>query len=144
MDNREAYDYGWNEKGERFHALKSGKREGRVNMIAALCNHNLIATFTVEGACNRTVFETWLETCLLPTLQPGQVVVMDNATFHQGGHVQELIEKASCQLLYLPPYSPDLNLIEKCWSWLKSRIRKKLGQFGCLRDAIEDVLRFVS
>lgn len=46
------------ELGERFHALKSGRREGRVNIIAALCDHNLIAPFTVEGACNRTVFET--------------------------------------------------------------------------------------
>ena len=144
MDSRDAYDYGWNEKGERFHALKSGRREGRVNIIAALCDQNLIAPFTVEGACNRTVFETWLETCLLPTLEPGQVVVMDNATFHKGGRIQELIQNAGCELLYLPPYSPDLNLIEKCWSWLKSRIRKKLGQFDCLRDAIEDVLRFAS
>ncbi len=144
MDSRDAYDYGWNEKGERFHALKSGRREGRVNIIAALCDQNLIAPFTVEGACNRTVFETWLETCLLPTLEPGQVVVMDNATFHKGGRIQELIQNAGCELLYLPPYSPDLNLIEKCWSWLKSRIRKKLGQFDCLRDAIEDVLRLAS
>ena len=52
------YDYGWNEKGQRFHALKSGRREGRVNMIAALCNQNLIAPFTIEFAGNRTVFET--------------------------------------------------------------------------------------
>ena len=144
MDSRDEYDYGWNEKGERFHALKSGRREGRVNMIAALCNQNLIAPFTVEGACNRTVFETWLETCLLPTLEPGQVLVMDNATFHKGGRIQQLIQEAGCELLYLPPYSPDLNLIEKCWSWLKSRIRKKVEQFDCLRDAIEDVLRLAS
>ncbi|NMF63683.1 hypothetical protein DP113_14920 [Brasilonema octagenarum UFV-E1] len=74
MDSRDEYDYGWNEKGERFHALKSGRRSGRVNMIAALCNQKLIAPFTVEGACNRTIFETWLETCLLPVLQAGQVV----------------------------------------------------------------------
>ncbi|WP_375512425.1 IS630 family transposase [uncultured Nostoc sp.] len=132
------------ELGQRFHALKSGRREGRVNMIAALCNQNLIAPFTVEGACNRKVFETWLETCLLPTLEPGQVVVMDNATFHKGGRIQQLIQDAGCELLYLPPYSPDLNKIEKCWSWLKSRIRKQLEQFDCLRDAIENVLRFAS
>ena len=144
MDSRDAYDYGSNEKGERFHVLKSGRREGRVNIIAALCDQNLIAPFNVEGACNRTVFETWLETCLVPTLEPGQVVVMDYATFHKGGRIQELIQNAGCELLYLPPYSPDLNLIEKCWSWLKSRIRKKLGQFDCLRDAIEGVLRFSS
>lgn len=144
MDNRDEYAYGWNKQGERFHALKSGRREGRVNMIAALCDHNLIAPFTVEGACNRTVFETWLETCLLPTLVPGQVVVMDNATFHKGGRIEQLIQNADCTLLYLPPYSPDLNKIEQCWSWLKSRIRKQLEQFDCLRDAIEEVLRFAS
>jgi transposase len=144
MDNRDEYAYGWNEQGERFHALKSGRREGRVNMIAALCNQNLIAPFTVEGACNRRVFEMWLETCLLPALAPGQVVVMDNATFHKGGRIEQLIQNAGCKVLYLPPYSPDLNKIEQCWSWLKSRIRKQLEQFDCLRDAIEEVLRFSS
>jgi transposase len=82
-------------------------------MIAALCEQNLIAPFTVEGACNRTVFETWLETCLLPTLVTGQIVVMDNATFHKGGRIEQLIQNAGCQLLYLPPYSPDLNKIEQ-------------------------------
>ncbi len=144
MDNRDEYDYGWNEKGQRFHALKSGRREGRVNIIAALCNQNLIAPFTVEGACNRTVFEIWLETCLLPRLEPGQVVVMDNATFHKGGRIQQLIQDAGCELLYLPPYSPDFNKIEQCWSCIKSRIRKKLAHFDCLRDAIEYVLRLTS
>jgi len=49
MDSRDQYDYGWNDKGQRFHAMKSGRREGRVNMIAALCNQNLIASFTLCG-----------------------------------------------------------------------------------------------
>jgi len=100
----------------------------------------LLAPFTVEGSCNRTVFETWLETCLIPTLKPGQIVIADNATFHKGGRIFQLIEAAGCQLKYLPPYSPDLNKIERCWSWLKSRIRKQLIQFDCLRDAMEAVL----
>ncbi len=144
MDNREDYGYGYNEKGNRFYALKSGRREGRVNMISALCNGKLFASFTIEGTCNRIVFETWLETCLIPSLKPGQIVIADNATFHKGGRIKELIEAAGCQLKYLPPYSPDLNKIERCWSWLKSRIRKKISQFDCLRDAMEDVLRTVS
>jgi transposase len=113
-------------------------------MIAALCNQKLLAPFTVVGACNRTVFEIWLETCLLPTLVTGQVVVMDNATFHKGGRIEELIQSVGCRLLYLPPYSPDLNRIEQCWSWPGSRIRKQLKRFDCLRDAIEDVLRLAS
>lgn len=69
---------------------------------------------------------------------------MDNATFHKGGRIEQLIEDVGSKVLYLPPYSPDLNKIEQCWFWLKSRIRKKLAQFDCLRDAIEDVLRLSS
>lgn len=103
-----------------------------------------LAPFPVEGAGNRVVFETWLTTCLVPVLEPGQVVILDNATFHKGGRIAQLIEQAGCHLLDLPPYSPDLNKIERCWSWLKSRIRKQLAQFNCLRDAIESVLRLAS
>ena len=66
---------------------------------------------------------------------------VDNATFHHGGRIAQLIQDAGCQLLYLPPYSPDLNRIEKCWAWLKSRIRKQLHNSDNLRDAIEFVLK---
>lgn len=144
MDKRENYGYGSNEKGQRFEDLKSGRRQGRVNMIAALCNQQLLAPFTVEGSCNRSVFEIWLESCLIPILEPGQVVVMDNATFHKGGCIEQLILEAGCELWYLPAYSPDLNKIERCWSWLKSRIRKQLDQFDCLRNAMEHVLHLAS
>lgn len=144
MDNREDYSYGWNKKGQRFYALKTGRRQGRINMIAGLCNGQLLAPFTVPGSCNRTVFQTWLETCLIPALKPGQILIVDNATFHKGGNIIQLIEAAGCQLKYLPSYSPDLNKIERCWSWLKSRIRKQLTQYDCLRDAMEAVLRTVA
>ncbi len=141
MDEREDYGYGWCERGKRFEALKSGRRTGRVNMIAAYCQQQLMAAFTVEGSCNRVVFETWLENCLIPVLEPGQVVIVDNATFHYGGRIAQLLETAGCRLLYLPPYSPDLNRIEKCWAWLKSRVRQRLSHFSSLRQAIESVLR---
>lgn len=98
MDERDDYGYGWCERGQRFEALKSGRRAGRVNMIAAYCERQLSAPFTVEGTCNRVVFETWLETCLVPTLQPGQVVILDNATFHHGGRIAELIEATGCRM----------------------------------------------
>lgn len=149
MDERDDYGYGWCERGVRFEALKSGRRSGRVNMYAfggaklyaAYCQKQLSAPFTVEGACNRIVFETWLETCLVPVLEPGQVVILDNAAFHHGGRIAALIEAAGCRLLYLPPYSPDLNRIEKCWAWLKSRIRKGLSSSASLRQTIESVLK---
>lgn len=71
MDNREDYAYGWNERGQRFHALKSGRRQGRVNMIAADCIGQLMAPFTVVGSCNRTVFEIWLEAELNSSTETG-------------------------------------------------------------------------
>ena len=144
MDSRDEYAYGYSPRGERLHALKSGRRSGRVNMIAAYCNGHLLAPFTVEGACNRQVFETWLERCLIPVLKPGQKLILDNATFHKGGRIEALVAAAGCEVWYLPPYSPDLNKIEHCWSWLKSRIRKCLSQFDSLREAIEHVLEMAS
>ena len=140
MDERDNYGYGYAPSGKRFYDLKSGRRQGRVNMIAGYHDGQLIAPFTIEGSCNRTVFELWIKTCLLPTLKKGDWVIIDNATFHHGGCIAQLIADAGCQLIYLPPYSPDLNRIEKCWAWLKSRIRKLLPSSPSLRDAMEIVL----
>lgn len=140
-DERDNYGYGWSEAGQRIYGLKSGRRQGRINIIAGYRDGQLIAPFTVEGTCNRSVFEIWLETCLISVLQPGEWVILDNATFHHGGRIAQLIEAAGGKVVYLPPYSPDLNRIEKCWAWLKSRIRKLLRDCDNLRDAMETVLK---
>jgi transposase len=66
---------------------------------------------------------------------------VDNATFHHGGRIAQLIAATGAQVVYLPPYSPDLNRIEKCWAWLKSRIRKQLRETTNLREAMETVLK---
>ena len=141
MDERDTRGDGYAPAGERCYDLKSGQRQGRINMIAGYRGHQLLAPFTIDGACNRTVFETWLERCLIPELRPGDWVVLDNATFHHGGRIAQLIEAAGCRLLYLPPYSPDLNRIEKCWGWLKSRIRKRLTHVDGLRSVIDTILQ---
>ena len=77
-------------------------------------------------------------------LRPGQELVIDSATFHKGGRLESLVQAAGCEIWYLPPYSPDFNKIERCWSWLKSRIRKQLDNFDTLREAMEHVLRLAS
>ena len=76
---------------------------------------------TFAGACNRDLFEMWLEECLLPQLQPGSMIVMDNASFHRSQVIDELVAQAGCELWYLPPYSPNLNLIERFWKWVKKQ-----------------------
>jgi len=81
-------------------------------------------SLAVEGATTREVFEAYLEGALVPVLRPGQVVVMDNLSSHKGPRVRELIEVAGCELIYLPPYSPDFNPIEEAFAKLKGRLRK--------------------
>lgn len=137
IDNRDTYDYGWNEKGKRFFALKEGKRSTRVSIIAALHLEKLIAPLTFEGCCNRMVFEKWLAERLLPVLLPGQIIILDNATFHKSEKIRELIEKAKCELKYLPPYSPDLNEIEHQWFPIKNRVRKMAHSSENFRDKVD-------
>jgi transposase len=78
----------------------------------------------VEGATTSRVFETYVERLLAPALRPGQVVVMDNLGAHRPRRIRELIEQRGCELLYLPPYSPDLNPIEEAFSKIKQLLRK--------------------
>jgi transposase len=82
------------------------------------------ASLVVEGSTNRTVFETYLEDVLCPTLKRGHVVVIDNLSSHKGERVRELIEEKGCELIYLPPYSPDFNPIEQAFSKIKTFLRE--------------------
>jgi len=79
----------------------------------------------VVGSTTREFFEAYVERILLPTLRPGQIVVMDNLATHKSERVRKLIEaQEGCELLYLPPYSPDFNLIEEAFSKAKGSLRK--------------------
>ena len=82
-----------------------------------------IAPFCFKGHTNTEVFNTWVEEVLLPDLRRGQVVILDNAAFHKSSRTTELIESAGCRVIFLPPYSPDLNKIEPMWANLKQKIR---------------------
>ena len=78
----------------------------------------------VEGGTNGAVFEGYLREMVVPALGEGDVVVMDNLSAHKGGRVKEIIEDRGCELLYLPPYSPDFNPIEEAFSKIKNLLRK--------------------
>jgi transposase len=81
-------------------------------------------SLAVEGSTTREVFEAYLEWMLGPTLEKGQIVVMDNLSAHKGPRIRQLIEERGCELIYLPPYSPDFNPIEEAFSKIKSLLRK--------------------
>ena len=111
-------------RGER---LRIGVPHGHwktTTFVGALTLRGLIAPFVLDGPINRDAFETYVEKVLVPELRPGDVVIMDNLSSHKGPAVREMIEAAGARLLYLPPYSPDFNPIEKAFSKLKALLRK--------------------
>ena len=91
---------------------------------------------TFTGSCNTELFVAWVKEMLVPELSPGQVIVMDNASFHKSSIIKEAIEDAGCRLIFLPPYSPDLNPIEKFWANLKRWINQYLPYMEDLHKAI--------
>ena len=92
-------------------------------LIAALGIGGVVCSTVVDGAVNRDVFDAFVEHVLVPELRPGDVVVMDNLSSHKGVRVRELIESAGAELVFLPPYSPDLNPIEMVFSKIKQLLR---------------------
>jgi len=117
------YAWGWSLKGTRCMAQKRGHRTQRISMIAAWCQGQVLAPFTFEGYCDGVLVETWVEQHLCKELRPGQVVIVDNASFHRKAVLARLLEAVGCSLLPLPAYSPDLNKIEPLWNTVKQHIK---------------------
>ncbi len=98
----------------------------------------------VVGSTTREVFEAYMEQGVAPTLKPGQVV-MDNLSAHKGERLRDLVEEQGCKLLYLPPYSPDLNPIEEAFSKVKAALRKAQARTqGALVEALGAALSSVT
>jgi transposase len=116
--------YAWAPRGQRARCSVPRNRGKNTTLLASMSVEGMGPTLAVEGTTNREVFEAYVERVLAPTLRPGQVVVMDNLSAHKGHKVRELIESRRCELLYLPPYSPDLNPIEEAFSKIKGILRK--------------------
>lgn len=95
-----------------------------VTVVGSLGLEGIHAAASYEGPTEGAVFRTFVQDILAPTLQPGDVVVMDNLSAHKVTGIREAIEHRGAQLVYLPPYSPDLSPIEQCWSKVKSFLRK--------------------
>lgn len=129
--------YAWSRRGERAPAKAPRNWGKNVTLLSSMSLCGMGPSLTVEGPTTRGVFEVYLEEVLAPTLWPGQVVVMDNLSAHKGGRVREIIEGRGCELIYLPPYSPDLNPIEEAFSKIKNLLRKVAARS---KEALEEAL----
>ena len=129
--------YAWSRRGERAPAKVPRNRGKNTTLLASMSSEGIGPCLAVEGATNKAVFEAYVEGVLAPSLRPGQVVVMDNLSAHKGEEVRELIEARGCELLFLPPYSPDLNPIEEAFSKIKGLLRKAEA---CTREALIEAI----
>ena len=120
----------------------SGK-EYPTGALAVWDGDKVVAPLQYDGTMDSRLFRFWFETMLLPSVCADSVIVMDNARFHQKKALREMAERFGCRVLFLPPYSPDLNPIEHLWAWLKSTLRKILPQFVSLDHAIADCFMLV-
>ena len=116
--------YGWARRGHRAYFRVPRNWGANVTLLSSMTHSGMGPSLAVEGPTTREVFEAYLEKILAPELLPGQIVVMDNLSSHKGSRVRELVEGRGCELLYLPPYSPDLNPIEEAFAKTKALLRR--------------------
>jgi len=116
--------YAWAPKGQRAYSKVPRNRGPNTTLLASITTEGMGPCIAVVGSITRAAFEAYVQQFLSAALEPGQVVVMDNLLAHKGSRVRKLIESSGCELLYLPPYSPDLNPIEEAFSKIKALLRR--------------------
>ena len=135
-------EYGCSLKGVPVIGKTSGKKFKRTNIVAAKNGDRIIAPMIYDCSTDSVLFEHWFKNMLLKSIPRYSVIVLDNATFHSKKRLRELAIVHDCDVIFLPPYSPDLNPIENFWASLKSRLRKILPFFDSFHDALWGCFQF--
>lgn len=137
--------YGRSTRGKRVDDYVPNVRFERTSILSSVRLSGDLVPLVFEGSLNGELFREYVSKCLVPTLQEGDVVIMDNLTAHKVEGIADLILSAGAEVVYLPPYSPDLNPIEMMWSKIKAHLRKtKARTKQSLETAIGKALDFVS
>ena len=124
-------------RGQRAYGRVPRNRGESTSLVAALSLDGLQAPLTLLGSVNAVAFETYVEQVLVPTLTPGQIMVVDNHRIHKGSKVAELLASKGCSRLFLPPYSPDLNPIEEAFSKVKTFVKQRQAR---ARDTLDQAI----
>jgi transposase len=142
MDSDEIYPYGWALKGTRCEAQKQGNRSTRerINLVAGLKGNTLLAPVIFSGYCDGNFFLEWMKVVLIPELDQGDVVILDNAPFHPTEKITKLLQSAGFNTLFLPRYSPRDNKIEHRWFPIKNATRKILATYSDITAALHAVI----
>jgi len=132
-------------KGQRLvDSAPAGSYE-TLTLMSAMRLEGVVAPLLLDGPVNAQTFAGYIEENLVPALEPGDILIIDNLPAHKSLRVTEAVEGAGCQLVYLPPYSPDLNPIENMWSKVKAILRTAAARtFDTLVDAVNLALRAIT
>jgi transposase len=134
--------YGRAPKGQRLIGKVPHGHWKTTTFTAGLRCDGLTAPFVLDGAMNKLAFETYVEKILVPTLKPGDIVILDNLSVHKSAKAEALVRARGASMLFLPQYSPDLNPIEMAFSKLKAHLRKAATRtFDALIEALGDICR---
>jgi transposase len=138
--------YAYAPKGERAYCKVPRNRGKNLTLIASMTfDEGIGECLVIEGSTTGAIFEGYVENFLAPTLREGQIVIMDNLKAHKGERVRELIEARGCEVVFLPPYSPDLNPIEEAFSKIKNILREVGARTReALVEAISEALSMVT
>ncbi len=137
--------YGRCARGERLVGAVPHGHWKTTTFVAGLRQSGIIAPFVLDGPMTGDMFRAYVERVLAPSLEPGDVVVMDNLAAHKVAGISNAIAAVGASVLYLPPYSPDLNPIEPMWSKVKAAVRAVAARtFDAVVDAVRDALRSVT
>lgn len=135
----------WGPKSERVQGIMPAQRGENISLIAAITLEGIVAETCFTGTLNGVRFSEWVQHDLVPHLQPGDVVVLDNASPHANGNALDAIEKAGAYIFFLPPYSPDMNPIEEAWSKVKAYLRGAEARTkSTLINAIKEALNTIT
>jgi len=137
--------YGYAPRGERAVSYEPTGKGTRLNVLGALSVEGFLGGLEVTGSVNGEVFEVFIAQIVVPYLRPGKVVLLDNVPFHHRTSIQALIEEQGATVKFLPPYSPEFNPIEECWSKLKAWLRKLAARtVAALQQAITEAIQQVT
>ena len=116
-----------------------------LTLMSAIRLDGVVAPMLLEGPVNAEIFAGHVENCLMPALAPGDLLIMDNLPARKSVRITQAVENAGCQLVYLPPYSPDYSPIENMWSKVKAILRKTAARtFDAVVDGVGEALHAIT
>jgi transposase len=129
-------EYGRAPRGIKIYVETKGKKIKRKLIVAAKCGNEIVAPLMYDGTMDGMLFKFWVENSLMPAIEKGSIIIMDNATVHNKNRLSSIADNNGIRMIFQPAYSPDLNKMEHFWSWLKKKLRKILPKYETLEEAI--------